>query len=296
VYVSHWEWEKVQHDAGASAEIFGVTVGASYEDFQERAKRDVTKVGSSLTQQQALNVMWTGISDNSVSAYSKCLRAMGRGLHLSVRAATEKDVTILVHYMVAGTKDPNPLAITWQPASLPDTTLPSTVPAGDTIVLVPRPQKAMQLVANGDGTGDSVTLLPLPEPPPLAPPPPRKIELKDTDFKVLPQDPPPPCDSAGSPLPARVPTRIGELYNLAQLRESSASASSSFDMYNRHATRYLNDGWYNNCRSWIATEMPAWAKVDLTKDFIISLVAFGSEYQSFLSHKSVQGCVLTATG
>ena len=45
----------------------------------------------------------------------------------------------------------------------------------------------------------------------------------------------------------------------------------------RHSIKYLNDGWYGNCRSWIPQDLPATAEIDLSRDFLVSYVALGSE-------------------
>lgn len=103
------------------------------------------------------------------------------------------------------------------------------------------------------------------------------------------------CDSAGSPLPERVPQRENSgLYNLALLIESSASASSSINdpTGSRHRINYLNDGWYNNCRSWIPAIMPAWAQIDLSNDYEISAVAFGSEHDAYYKDRATVSFVI----
>jgi hypothetical protein len=83
--------------------------------------------------------------------------------------------------------------------------------------------------------------------------------------------------------------------NLALLAEAQASASSLIPMMpageretvaSRHRISYANDGWYNNCRSWIAATMPAWVQVDLGNVYEITGVAFGSEHDPFYKDRA----------
>jgi hypothetical protein len=83
--------------------------------------------------------------------------------------------------------------------------------------------------------------------------------------------------------------------NLALLAEAQASTSSLIPMMppgeresvaSRHRTSYANDGWYNNCRSWIAATMPAWVQIDLGNVYEITGVAFGSEHDPFYKDRA----------
>lgn len=108
-------------------------------------------------------------------------------------------------------------------------------------------------------------------------------------FKTTGVTDPPYCDSAGSPSPVKVPDHnAAGLPNLALLIQAVASASSvTLDSVGaRHRISNLNDGWYNNCRSWIPSQMPAWAQIDLGKDFLVSSVVLGSEHQAFYNDRA----------
>ena len=78
-----------------------------------------------------------------------------------------------------------------------------------------------------------------------------------------------------------VPTELNGLTNLALLLRARAQTSSTIPGWPFHKTAHLNDGLYGNLRSWIAAEMPAWAEIDLGADYVISMVAFGSEARAF---------------
>lgn len=108
-------------------------------------------------------------------------------------------------------------------------------------------------------------------------------------FKTTGVNDPPYCDSAGSPQPFKVPEHnAAGLPNLAMLVQAVASASSATNdpVGARHRISNLNDGWYNNCRSWIPLQMPAWAQIDLGDDFIVSSVVLGSEHEPFYNDRA----------
>ena len=72
-------------------------------------------------------------------------------------------------------------------------------------------------------------------------------------------------------------------YNLALLEVAKPNADSLLAGWcpQRHCTEYLNDGFYNNCRSWISTTSPgkeAWAEIDLGNAYLIKKVGFGSDH------------------
>lgn len=88
------------------------------------------------------------------------------------------------------------------------------------------------------------------------------------------------CDAGGKPLPELVPTiRDGEP-NLALLEDAKPEASSLIAGWcpQRHCIEYLNDGFYNNCRSWIMGALPAWAQVDIGQVATVDRVFFGSDH------------------
>jgi len=93
------------------------------------------------------------------------------------------------------------------------------------------------------------------------------------------------CD--GSPIPEPVPISFRGLANLALLKQATATASSVLQGFpDRHRAEFLNDGWYNNCRSWIPQTMPAWNEIDLGSVYEVHLVRFGSEHTSYWSDRS----------
>jgi len=99
------------------------------------------------------------------------------------------------------------------------------------------------------------------------------------------------CDNAdGSPDPEPVPFYDEDGNpNLALLKTATPNASSLLAGWcpQRHCVEYLNDGFYNNCRSWIPASLPAWAEIDLGGVYPVHKVAFGSEHTAHYGDRAV---------
>jgi formylglycine-generating enzyme required for sulfatase activity len=103
-----------------------------------------------------------------------------------------------------------------------------------------------------------------------------------SDFRIVDRTNPPVCESGISAPPEPVPITSGGLANLALLKRARVSASSFLAGFpNRHQVDFLTDGWYNNCRSWVPTAMPAWVVIDLGDTYEVSSVTLGSEHTKF---------------
>jgi len=95
----------------------------------------------------------------------------------------------------------------------------------------------------------------------------------------------PGCDP--SPEPEPVPINSHGLANLALLNQATATASSVITGFSdRHRVIFLNDGWYNNCRSWIPNSMPAWLEIDLGSVYEVHNVRIGSEHSTYWNDRS----------
>lgn len=116
-------------------------------------------------------------------------------------------------------------------------------------------------------------------------------------FKSL-RDPRPDCDRAGSFAPQRVPLRDAEgRWNLALLKTARARASSTIRGWpGRHQELFLNDGWWNSCRSWVARSMPALAGVDLGAEYRIDAIAAGGEYQPYYHDRNAVEFTIEVAG
>jgi hypothetical protein len=86
--------------------------------------------------------------------------------------------------------------------------------------------------------------------------------------------------------------------NVAFLQDTSPNASSCIPGYaDRHSIAFLNDGWYNNPRSWLADgNPPAWAEINLGKVYTVDKVVFGSEHTAQWKDRAISEFgVLVAT-
>lgn len=121
-----------------------------------------------------------------------------------------------------------------------------------------------------------------------------RYEFKEQDIKAATDE----CDAGGMPGPEFVPTvRDGEP-NLALLTTAKAEASSLIDGWcpRRHCTEYLNDGFYNNCRSWIIGAIPGWAQIDIGAVATVNRIRFASDHsQGFLDRTTTDFDILVAT-
>jgi hypothetical protein len=185
--VTEAEWDKISHDAGVNAVIYGVPVGASYSDFHDRATQKLDSRQESLTQDEYLNILWTGLDNNSTNAYIQCLNSevfTQDGLHLAVKKAGQVDVTILVHWLPVRS-DPKTFTPIWDWDGPGKNKLPHTVNAGTATVVIPRPSVQKQLAINFNGASDSVVIEPTQVvAPPPAPDPNAPLVVKGSPVNI----------------------------------------------------------------------------------------------------------------
>ena len=104
----------------------------------------------------------------------------------------------------------------------------------------------------------------------------RDYKFKEQDIKEAEKE----CDHGGKPLPEYVPTvREGEP-NMALLQQADFKVLNTIAGWcpKRHCDKFLNDGFYNNCRSWIMGAAPSWAQIDIGEVGNINRVIFGSDH------------------
>jgi len=112
----------------------------------------------------------------------------------------------------------------------------------------------------------------------------RGYKFKQQDMKVAEKE----CDHGGKPLPEYVPTiRDGEP-NMALLEQASFKVLNTIAGWcpKRHCDKYLNDGFYNNCRSWIMGAAPSWAQIDIGEVGNINRIIFGSDHSQGFADRS----------
>src|SRR6266487_5862199 len=119
-----------------------------------------------------------------------------------------------------------------------------------------------------------------------------ELGLLDTEFRKLDPFNPPHCedkDPSFTPIAAQLRDDEARLWNLSLLKEARSSASSLIkDHSTRHEIYYLNDGWYNNCRSWIPDDVPAWAEIDLGDSYRISKITLASEHTMYYHDRTLK--------
>ncbi|RKU37631.1 hypothetical protein C6495_01535 [Candidatus Poribacteria bacterium] len=121
-----------------------------------------------------------------------------------------------------------------------------------------------------------------------------RYEFKEQDIKEATDA----CDAGGKPGPEFVPTVRDKEPNLALLKEAEATASSQLEGWcpRRHCIEYLNDGFYNNCRSWIIGAIPGWAQIDMGAVANVNRIFFASDHsQGFLDRTTADFDILVAT-
>ena len=116
----------------------------------------------------------------------------------------------------------------------------------------------------------------------------RSYKFKGQDMKAAEKE----CDAGGKPLPEYVPTvREGEP-NLALLKQSSFKVLNTIGngahcpkphnpngkAKGRHCGKFLNDGFYNNCRSWIIGPLESWGQIDIGSVGTVNRVFPGSDH------------------
>jgi len=172
--ISQTTYNQLKQDLGANAVVYGVPLGASYQDFQQNISSFQSNLQESYTEQDFQNVAWTALDPQSSTNYANCLKALAvssrKPLVLVPAGATATDITFNVIYTISGTSLPNPLRVKWTLGGVVDSALPATIPAGSTIITVKRPAAEQTLVVNSDAVGDadSIVLEPLPAPLPAS--------------------------------------------------------------------------------------------------------------------------------
>jgi hypothetical protein len=159
------EWDTASKAGGANAVIYGIPVGASYSDFQNRVREKVNSYNESLTQSQLINIAWTGLDPSSEEGYITCILASQQGLQMYVNAATKKEVSLRVRWNGTG-DEPRSATPSWTWNGPTNKALPSTLSAGYTVIVLPRPDEPRILAANFRGHDASVVITPYPPPPP----------------------------------------------------------------------------------------------------------------------------------
>lgn len=171
-FVSETQYEDLKRGMSGDAVIYGVPVGANYDEYRAASSEMIRQSGVQLSERQMRNVLWTGLNDASSQAYQACLRASRYGLILYPRAATRNQVEFVLEYRPtdAGTT----LQITWQgaPANIL-AALPSSIEANAVrrfVVARPQGTEEFILVVNSTRLSDTAIITAYPPAPPVIEP------------------------------------------------------------------------------------------------------------------------------
>jgi hypothetical protein len=72
--INRENYEQAKHDAGVSAVIYGIPVGANYGDYSQNRETMFENHNESRTIDEMRNVAWTALDPTSANAHSDCLR------------------------------------------------------------------------------------------------------------------------------------------------------------------------------------------------------------------------------
>lgn len=167
--VTDKEWDEINNQFHGNATIYGIPMGASYQDYHNRVTDKLNSYQESLTQDELTNVAWTGLDPNGASAYVQCLKAahQDQGLSVYVTNATKDEVALRVTWHPTGI-EPKTASLDWTWNAGGKSKLPKTVVQGNTPVVLPRPKKQQILTAVFDGHEATLVVTPYPPPPGIA--------------------------------------------------------------------------------------------------------------------------------
>ncbi|WP_156941285.1 hypothetical protein [Mesorhizobium sp. LSHC422A00] len=151
--------------AGANGMIGKVPVGANYDDYKRNINSMKASHNESLSTAEANNLMWIGLGNGGATAYQACISALtasASGLHLTVRTATESDITLEVSWTPRGPNAPIRIRIEWDGAKPVSARLPDRISAGTAVVRVKRPSVTQSVTVQTEGDSDVVVLTPIP--------------------------------------------------------------------------------------------------------------------------------------
>jgi hypothetical protein len=130
---------KIAQSPGLSAVIYGVSVGGSWNQFQEKISHYRISTNNSISQEQFKNVALTWLSTNAADAYKEYIRSKRRGLHIILDKSSDTELSLRIYYSVVG-GSPNPLPVVWSGGAAKGAVFPRHVNAGESICICSSPQ------------------------------------------------------------------------------------------------------------------------------------------------------------
>jgi hypothetical protein len=111
-------YEEIKKGSSNQTLIYGVPMGKSWADFQMNIAVRRQGRQEPLTDREFRNIVWMGLNEESVAAYTACLNRLvltSKGLNIVIVKATETDVTVQLHYNPREDGS-DKIAISWQGA------------------------------------------------------------------------------------------------------------------------------------------------------------------------------------
>ncbi len=160
--VTNNQWQQISRDAGLNVKIYGVPIGASYKEFQDKVSTYSRADEQELTASQFNNIAWTFLDPNGAEAYQACVNAQlnQSGIHIGVSSATADEVAIQVKYIAVGSQK-NRIKPNWQRSGERSNRFPDYIDAGTNLIVLKRPIKELVFAVGYEGLGDSVTIGPI---------------------------------------------------------------------------------------------------------------------------------------
>lgn len=184
-HVTEATYNEIKKSAGLNVVIYGVPVGANWDEFRKNITNSSNDRTESLTESEYKNIAWTGLESNNVAAYSACLDALvtaAKGLSLTVIRATEQEVIVRLSYFPRGAAMGNTSPIDWGGlgVGLFVDKPPAEAVTGHREIALKRPQAgevSVSVFSKEAGDGSSIILSAIKPPPPPAPEFPAKCAI-----------------------------------------------------------------------------------------------------------------------
>lgn len=176
-HVSQSTYEEIKKGAGVNAVIYGIPMGASWNDFQKNISSERQDRQESLTESEFQNIAWTGLDANNVAAYTACVNGLvqsTQGINLAIIRSTESEITARIYYSPKGAQSTT-VPIIWSGSGRAYATddLPKVAVSGQRDLIFKRPDSGsatLGVFSADAGDSSSVVLLALPPVPPAPPP------------------------------------------------------------------------------------------------------------------------------
>jgi hypothetical protein len=163
-YVTEASYDQARKEAGGNAKIYGISIGANYDEYHKHAESASSDERFSLSVAQIYNMELVGLDAKSPGVYHDCtLRELAQsGLHLVPVGATQTDIAIAIKWVPRGPNEPPSIPIAWAGIDAKAAGLPLEATQGENIVVIKRPTEDKQIAINSPGFSDSFTLTPIP--------------------------------------------------------------------------------------------------------------------------------------